>query len=55
MKRVMIVAVLVIVAAVAGIVRSHTRNGLHFSGSASAQPGPRCGTRFQELRSVARR
>ena len=42
MKRVLIVIALVIVAAVAGIVRSHTRvsrNGLQFSASPSAQPG----------------
>ena len=42
MKRVLIVVALVIIAAVAGIVRSHTRvnrNGLHFSVSSSAQAG----------------
>ena len=42
MKRVLIVAALVIIAAVAGIVRSHTRvsrNGLQFNVSSSAQPG----------------
>lgn len=42
MKRVLIVAALVIVAAVAGIVRSHTRgsrNGLRFNVASSAQPG----------------
>lgn len=42
MKRVLIVVALVIIAAVAGIVRSHTRvsrSGLGFSLSSSAQPG----------------
>ena len=42
MKRVLLVVALVIIAAVAGIVRSHTRvsrSGLHFSSSPSAQPG----------------
>lgn len=42
MKRVLIVTALVIIAAVAGIVRSHTRvsrDGVHFSVSPSAQPG----------------
>jgi DUF4097 and DUF4098 domain-containing protein YvlB len=42
MKRILIVIALVIIAAVAGIVRSHTRisrNGLQFNVSSSAQPG----------------
>ena len=42
MKRVLIVVALLIIAAVAGIVRSHTRvsrNGLQFNVSSSAQPG----------------
>jgi DUF4097 and DUF4098 domain-containing protein YvlB len=42
MKRVLIVVALVVIAAVAGIVRSHTRvsrSGLGFSVSSSAQPG----------------
>jgi len=42
MKRVLLVAALVVIAAVAGIVRSHTRvsrSGLHFNVSSTAQPG----------------